>query len=226
MHDFTMPQWAIERVVERHGRLHVFDDLTPSKTALIVIDLQNGFMVPECTARPVATAIETVPNVNRLARVLRGAGGRVFWLKHTLDENDLQEWSNWLALGRPEDCRRRMELFRDGTPGHDLHPALEILPEDEIVLKHRFSAFLPGSSNLPQLLRERDIDTILVAGTVTNVCCESSARDAMMMNFRTIMVCDANSAFTDQEHSAALASFYTVFGDVMNTNEIERIFKI
>ncbi|HKD74762.1 MAG TPA: isochorismatase family protein, partial [Ktedonobacterales bacterium] len=60
-------------------------------------------------------------------------------------------------------------------------------------------------------------DTVLITGTVTNVCCESSARDAMMLNFKTIMVSDANAARTDAEHNATLATFYAIFGDVMDS---------
>ena len=74
MHDFTMPQWAIDRVMQRRGKLHVHDDMDPRRTALIVVDLQNGFMVPAYTPMPVQTAIGTVPNVNRLAATLRETG--------------------------------------------------------------------------------------------------------------------------------------------------------
>ena len=76
MHDFTMPQWAIDRVRDRRAKLHVFDDMVPSKTALVVGDLQNGFMVPEHTPMPVKTSVGTVPNVNRLAAALRETGGK------------------------------------------------------------------------------------------------------------------------------------------------------
>ena len=58
---------------------------------------------------------------------------------------------------------------------------------------------------------------MLITGTLTNVCCESSARDAMMLNFKTVMVSDANAARSDAEHNATLATFYAVFGDVMDT---------
>lgn len=58
---------------------------------------------------------------------------------------------------------------------------------------------------------------MLITGTVTNVCCESSARDAMMLNFKTIMVSDANAARSDAEHSATLATFHAIFGAVMDT---------
>lgn len=59
---------------------------------------------------------------------------------------------------------------------------------------------------------------MLITGTVTNVCCESSARDAMMTNFKTIMVSDGNAAMTRAERDAALSAFYNIFGDVMDTD--------
>ena len=83
MHDFTMPHWAINRGMQRRGKLHVFDDMVPCKTALVVVDLQNGFMVPEHTSMPVKTSIGIVPNVNRLAATLRATGGKVFWIQNT-----------------------------------------------------------------------------------------------------------------------------------------------
>jgi ureidoacrylate peracid hydrolase len=220
MHDFTMPPWAIDRVLQRRGKLHVHDDMDPRRTALIVVDLQNGFMVPAYTRMPVKTSIGTVPNVNRLAAALREAGGKVFWIKNTTNEVSLQEWSNWFAMSRPELVQERIDCFRDGAPGHELYPGLEMQPEDEIVLKYRFSAFVQGSSDLPQRLRDGGFAYVLIVGTVTNVCCESSARDAMMLNFKTIMVSDGNSAHSDAEHTASLSAFYVVFGDVMDTDMV------
>jgi ureidoacrylate peracid hydrolase len=87
-----------------------------------------------------------------------------------------------------------------------------------VVQKYRFSAFLPDSSDLPVRLRAGDYDTVLITGTLTNVCCESSARDAMMMNFHTVMVSDGNAALTDEEHNASLLNFYVTFGDVVDTD--------
>jgi len=81
MHDFTMPQWAIDRVMQRRGKLHVHDDMDPRRTALIVVDLQNGFMVLAYIPMLVKTSLETVPNVNRLAAALRETGGKVFWIQ-------------------------------------------------------------------------------------------------------------------------------------------------
>jgi ureidoacrylate peracid hydrolase len=108
----------------------------------------------------------------------------------------------------------------EGAPGHALWPALDVRPEDERVKKHRFSAFIQGSSDLPARLRARGFDTVLIGGTVTNVCCESSARDAMMTNFRTVMVADCNAANSDAEHNASLANFWNIFGDVMTADHV------
>ena len=59
---------------------------------------------------------------------------------------------------------------------------------------------------------------MLITGTVTNVCCESTARDAMMRNFKTVMITDGNAANTDEDHNAALNNFYLTFGDIMSTD--------
>ena len=115
---------------------------------------------------------------------------------------------------------KRVAALSEGGLGHQLWPDLEIRPQDEIVNKFRYSAFLPGTSDLPERLRARGFDTVLITGTVTNVCCESSARDANMTNFRTIMVSDGNAANTQEEHDASLSAFYNIFGDVMDTDMI------
>lgn len=90
--------------------------------------------------------------------------------------------------------------------------------------KRRYSAFIEGSSDLPQRLRAQSYDTVLIAGTVTNTCCESSARDAAMLNFKTVMVADACAANSDEEHNASLAAFYLIFGDVMTVEELVTCF--
>jgi len=220
IHEFAMPQWAIDRVMRRRGKLHVHDDMDPRKTALVVVDLQNGFMVPEHTPMPVATAIDTVPYVNKLAAALRETGGKVFWIKNTTNEASLKEWSNWFAMSRPELLQERVDAFEAGAPAHKIYPGLEVRPQDEIVFKYRFSAFVQGSSDLPKRLKDQGFEYVLIVGTVTNVCCESSARDSMMLNFKTVMLSDGNSAHTDGEHAATLAAFYATFGDVMDTDTV------
>ena len=218
MHEIKIAQWAIDRTLQRRGRLHVHEDLDPRKTALIVVDMQNGFLVVEVAAAYIPVAVEIVPNVNRLAAAVRRTGGKVFWIKQTVDADSAVAWSEWLAMMTPATRHNLVANLAPGSRGHQLHSGLKVKPEDEMVQKYRFSAFVQGASDLPQRLRAQGYDTVLITGTVTNVCCESSARDAMMLNFRTVMVSDANAARTDEEHNATLVSFYGTFGDVMDTD--------
>ena len=74
MHKISILQSVIDRVVARRGREHIFDDLDPAKTALVVVDMQNGFMKHEVAHSPCAMAHEIVPNINRLAEAVRATG--------------------------------------------------------------------------------------------------------------------------------------------------------
>jgi ureidoacrylate peracid hydrolase len=87
------------------------------------------------------------------------------------------------------------------------------------VFKNRYSALISGSSNLERILRSMKIDTLLIAGTKTNVCCESTARDAMMLDFKTVMLSDCCAALSDDEHRATLETFIQQFGDVLTGDE-------
>jgi len=101
-----------------------------------------------------------------------------------------------------------------------LWPAFDVHADDLLVEKSAASAFFPGRCELPELLEERGIDTVLITGTVSNVCCESSARDASTLGYRVIMVADANAARRDQDHNATLYTIYRTFGDVRPTAEL------
>jgi ureidoacrylate peracid hydrolase len=216
----NIPDAIAERVIKRRGREHSFSDLDPVRTALVVIDLQHAFMNDEVGFAPVPAARDIVPAVNRLAAAVRQSGGGIFWVKMTHDERCFDEWSVVYEMQTPEFRAKRIAALSEGTLGHDLWPDLDVRPQDEIVKKYRYSAFMPGTSELPDRLRARGFDTVLITGTVTNVCCESSARDANMTNFRTIMVSDGNAALSQEEHDASLTAFYNTFGDVMDTNMI------
>jgi ureidoacrylate peracid hydrolase len=224
MHPLSIPPEIVERVIARCGRAHPFEELVPERTAFVVIDLQVGFMDPAISHAYCPMAERIVPAVNRLAAAVREAGGGVFWVQNTHDASCDTEWSVMQRMATPEARARRVAAMTEGSPGHALWPALDVRAEDERVLKRRFSAFIQGSSDLAQRLRARGFDTVLIGGTVTNVCCESSARDAMMLDFRTVMVADCNAANTDAEHNASLAAFWNIFGDVMTSGHvIERL---
>ncbi len=212
-----LPETVIGAAAERRGRPHVFPDIDPKKTAMVVIDLQRAFMdVGAPSEVPQARTI--VPNVNRLAKAMRAAGGRVVWVRATFDEAGWPIFFDHIV--NPALSGRILDALQDGAELHELYEGLDVQKGDMIVNKYRLSAFLPGTSNLPILLRTAGIDTILMTGCMTNVCCDSSARDAAMTDFKTIMVEDANATRTDEAHLAALTTFLQAFGDVRRTDEI------
>ena len=217
MHTLSIPQSVVTRVIERRGREHVYENLDPAKTALVVVDMQNAFMLPGVAHALCPMAEKIVPNINHLAQTVRETGGTVVWIKTTFKHDALQSWSTYFEMVSPQHGAKRVEALTAGSKGHQLWDSLEVRAQDLIVEKNRFSAFIQGSSDLAEILRARGLDTILVTGTVTNVCCESTARDAMMLNFKTIMVSDGN-AVTDADHNASLCAFYLTFGDVMSTD--------
>jgi len=220
MHKVAIPQTIVDRVIARRGKEHVFDDFDPARTALIVVDLQNGFMMPGVAFAEIPEAREIVPNVNRLAAALRAAGGTVVWIVTTYEPAVDREWSTYYRLSTPANGAKRSAALTKGAKGHEIWPELEVKPGDPIVEKKRFSAFIQGSSELDKVLKARGIDNLLVTGTVTGVCCESTARDAMMLNYSVTMVTDGNASYSDEEHNRALTAFYATFGDIMPTDTL------
>lgn len=220
MHKVNIPQDVIDRVIRHRGREHVYDRFDPAKTALLVVDMQNAFMMPGVAHVLCREAVEIVPNINRLADALRAAGGAVVWVITTFGDASLDNWPVLHSMVGPERTKTRIAALAEGSIGHQLWADLIVKPGDLTVVKTKYSAFIQGSSPLAATLRERGIDTVLVTGTVTGVCCESTARDAMMLNFRAVLVTDANAAMTDEDHNASLKAFYLSFGDILSTEQI------
>jgi ureidoacrylate peracid hydrolase len=220
MHQANILDEVRERVTRNRGGVAVFNSLTPRQTAHIVVDLQNGFMAEGQVAEvPVARAI--VPSVNRISAALRAAGGTVVYTQHTADAEAIRTWSVFFDhFCGPERRARMIEAFTPGSPGHALWPELDVAPHDLIVLKRRFGAFVPGSSDLHARLKERGIDTLIISGTLSQVCCEATARDAMMMNYKVFFITDASATLTDAEHGGTLSAMAHIFCDVRDTQSM------
>jgi len=221
---FEPPDEIRRRLLDRRGRLHVFDRFHPPATALVVIDMQDGFLAPGAPSE-VPAAREIVPAVNRLAATVRAAGGVVAWSQATFPDGAAHGgWPEFFRdLVPPAIAGAILDALSAGAPAHRLWSGLEVAAADLVFPKRRFSAFTRGASGLEAFLRQRGIDTLLVAGTMTNVCCESTARDAMQLGFRTVMVSDANAARSDAEHAATLVTFLQSFGDVLTIEEVSAL---
>ena len=212
---WPLPEELVARAVARRGRLEVFDRLAPRRTALLVIDMQRAWTRPEGPMHtPTTRAI--VPAINRLAAALRAQGGRVVWVQHSNAPPDSPlDWAtsydNFIAPARRA---ASLATLAPGSPLHALEPDLDAQAQDQRLLKYRFSAFTRNQADPEAMLRAAGIDTVIVAGVATNICCESTARDAMMRDFRVFMPHDAVTAATPDQHFAGLGSVMQVFADV------------
>ena len=169
-------------------------------------------------------AREIVPNMNRLATALRQAGGTIVWIISTYGPGAERDWTTFFNFIITGEASERFRLaFQDGKLEHELWSGLDRRPDDLMVSKNRLTPFADPAQTLERLLRERGVDMALVVGTVTNVCCECTARDAAMRNFKTIMISDANASRNDAEHNATLSIFLQAFGGVISTDEAIRL---
>jgi ureidoacrylate peracid hydrolase len=220
MHRTSINPAVIERIAQRRGSIPVFDRLDSRRTAHIVVDLQNGFMAPGAVAE-IGEAREIVPAVNRISTALRDAGGLVVYIQNTFDEEAIRTWSTYFNhFCSPSRRERMIEAFTPGSDGHALWPGLDVQPQDLAVRKRRFGAFAPGASDLHAILQERGVDTLIITGTASQVCCESTARDAMMLNYKVFFVADGNATFTDEEHTATLSAMAYTFCDVIDSDAL------
>ena len=218
MHNATVRQEIVERVTARRGRLHWFDHLVPASTALVIIDMQNTFCEPGSPAEvPLSRSI--VGNINALTEALRPMGVPVVWVLHAnMHSEGRSDWELFFNHVVANEVRHRtMESLAPGRQA--VWKELRTSPNDITLTKNRYSALIAGSSPLERVLRSRGIDTILVAGTKTNICCESTARDAMMLDFKVVMVSDCCAALSDDEHRSALENVIQQFGDVLTSAE-------
>lgn len=214
-------QHIIDRVVARRGQIHLFDTFPARRTAMVVVDMQKTFCEPGAPAEvPASRGI--VSAINRLAAGLRAAGGTVVWCTHAnVGVGKHSDWRNFFDHFVSDDVRQRtIESLSPGGSGQAIWHELDVRDGDLKLFKNRYSALVPGSSHLERVLRSLDIDTLLICGTKTNICCESTARDAMMMDFKVVMVADGTAALSDAEHQASLDNIIQQFGDVMTTEEI------
>lgn len=207
VHQWEIPARDLTRHEERRGRRFAYDGLIPYSTALVVVDLVTFFVETTTYARGI------VEPVNQLARTVRRAGGSVAWVTPAV-----RSPSPWA-----------IEFFGPAVAeayagsGEALWPGLDAWSGDLHLEKAAPSAFFPGRSRLDDVLRERDVDTVLVCGTVTNVCVEATARDAATLQYRTIVVGDACAGVDDESHAASLRTIHRSFGDVRRVAEVEAL---
>ena len=195
--------------------------LVPAKTALVNVDMQHCFVEGSPLASPDGLAL--LDKVNGLIRSCRQAGVLVV---HT---------RGWMArdgsnLGVMAELVPPfiVDLYTEGSPTAELHEALDVAAEDLIVDKTRYGAF--HGTDLARQLRERGIETVIISGIATNICCETTAREASQHDFRVVFLSDGtatkemNGVPPQDLQRATLASLGMVFAEIATVTDVsERI---
>ena len=158
----------------------------PTKTALIDVDMQVAFLGGGPYSVPNALAL--IPNVNRLAQSCREAGIMVIHTRHVTRPDG----SNIGTLGKLIDAIQD-GLLAKGSETAELHPDLDVQTNDIILEKPRSGAF--SSTDLDNVLRSHGIDTIIVSGTCTNLCCETTAREGATKDYHVFFMEDGTETF-------------------------------
>lgn len=191
--------------------------LVPTRTALLNVDMQRCFVEGSPLASPDGPAL--LEKVNRLIRICRATGALVVhtrgWMAR--DGSDLGVMAELVPPFI-------VELYTEGSATAELHPALDVTPEDLIVDKTRYGAF--HATDLAERLRRSGIDTVVISGIATNICCETTAREAAQHDFRVVVLSDGtatkemNGVSAHDLQKATLASLGMVFAQIATIDEV------
>ena len=212
-HDWFVEERELARHEERRGRRHAYEHVDPRRTALVVVDVVPFFVRESAYVRGI------LPRVNALAAGLRAAGGVVAWVVPGFVEPSAKD----REFFGDEVADRYARSGGTGPVRERLAAGLDVSSADLVLEKTARSAYFPGSSPLPDLLAERGVDTLIVTGTVTNVCVEDTVRDASTSGLRVILVADACAAMRDRDHNATLHVVHRSYGDVRSTEDVLRL---
>ncbi len=194
--------------VEDYNRDHI--KLNPRKSALLVIDMQNFFTVPGAPGYTPATEA-VLPGIERLINAFRKARRPVIYTRHVhhpglIDAGNMAWW--WEGM-----CR-------EGSPESEIHHTIRPAPDEKVILKHRYSAFF--DTDLYTVLRCLKIEDVVICGVMTNLCCESTARDAFYRDFRVFFPADGNAAMTEKMHTASLLNLAVGFAVITTVDRLVR----
>jgi nicotinamidase-related amidase len=197
----------------------------PSKTAMIVVDMQNDFVAEGAKLRS-AQAAAMVPKLRATLEFCRANGIRVIYTTHA-HRRDGCDMGLFDDLYSP--IADRSSLV-DGTPGVEIFKALAPASGEHVIKKHRYSGFY--GTDLEIILRQWGITTVIVSGTTTENCCHATARDAMFRDFQVIFLSDATGTFdypdvgqgamsAEEVHKATLTILAFSTADVMTVEEFK-----
>ena len=211
-------------------------ELDPSRTALIIVDMQRYFTQPSfpftdffekmspgvCSGYLRRVRETVIPSIRRLLDHFRRNGSLVVFTAvgtETQDGRDLAGWARALDEAGMNLLGTRIHP-PVGDPSWQIDPALE--PRTDEIVVNKLSAGTFATTNLSDQLRNRGVDRVVITGVVTDVCVSTTAREAADRSFKVVVVSDACTTFSERLHQANLETLH-VFGWVRATDEVIRM---
>ncbi|MDP8239568.1 MAG: cysteine hydrolase [Candidatus Hatepunaea meridiana] len=182
--------------------------LHSEKAALLVIDMQYFFLDPSSPTY-IDSGYIILSNIQKLINAFRTLNRPVIYTRHVhhpqkLDAGIMEWWWEGMCL--------------EGSPESVIHRDIVPLAEEKVILKHRYSAFY--NTDLETILRCLKIEDVVISGVMTNMCCESTARDAYYRDYRTFFLADATGSISEEMHLASLLNLAFGFAYITTTEDI------
>jgi ureidoacrylate peracid hydrolase len=192
----------------------------PRLAALLVVDVQNDFVSPEGSAgkrgEDVSAALAMMPTLLGLIEAARGVGLTIVYIRTTHSE-----WTDTPSWIYRSTQKSGLSTCREGSWGAEFYEGVSPRASERVVIKHRYSAFI--NTDLNTVLKARGIQSVLVCGVATNVCVETTARDAYMFDYYVTMIDDCSAAYDAKLHMATLENIRRHFGLVASSAEIAEV---
>ena len=198
-------------------------DIDPSRTAFIVVDMQNDF-VRVGAPLEVPDARATIEPIRRTIELFRRLGRPIVFTRFIAGPKETLLWKWSPELRPPVNCCRPGFLRSYGDADGELDciaviDELIVEPGDYVVDKYWYGAFF--RTNLHDILLCEHVDTAVVCGTVTQICVEETARESFHHGFKTVVLSDCVSSYDPQMHAATLKNFSLKFGRVLDSEALD-----
>ncbi len=211
---FSGESEILERAAKQYESSNPDFPIDHRKTALLVIDLQEGFVAAGARMWTPEN-LRIMPRVKKLIERCRGLGVPVIFTEHAHDPSGRDKGLMWdvpLNLPIKEGALR---VGADDTPTyHEIAP----LPGEKVIQKHRYSAFF--DTDLHTYLRGCAVDTLIITGCMTNYCCGATARDAFFRDYKVIFGSDLTATDSHELHAAELKTLRRGYARVVSLAEI------
>ncbi len=180
-------------------------ELNLKKAALLVLDMQDYF-VNEASHAFVPSSLNIISSIREISKIIQGAGNKVIFSRHLDTENESSTMNRW---------------WKDNIRlDNNLSKITHMLNKQaiEVIEKSHYSAFY--ETDLETILKENDIEQVIITGVMTHLCCETTARDAFMRGFEVFFVVNATATYTEELHLGTLRAISHGFGTCISTGEI------